>query len=143
MLISSQGYGQLAQSVEQRPEKPRVRSSILRLPTIPLFLNFQAQKNPEIRNSLHPEYAARRVHDAKSSSSEVLAEARSVAVQLSPDELIRSSGRFSAIIFRRALWGFRSAGFSVSLRQCFLVLLLRGLWFLVFFQIYFFPDILE
>ncbi len=26
--------GQLAQSVEQRPEKPRVRSSILRLPTI-------------------------------------------------------------------------------------------------------------
>lgn len=27
-------HGQLAQSVEQRPEKPRVRSSILRLPTI-------------------------------------------------------------------------------------------------------------
>jgi hypothetical protein len=30
----SYGHGQLAQSVEQRPEKPRVRSSILRLPTI-------------------------------------------------------------------------------------------------------------
>ncbi len=29
--------GQLAQSVEQRPEKPRVRSSILRLPTM-IFL---------------------------------------------------------------------------------------------------------
>ena len=27
-------HGQLAQSVEQRPEKPRVRSSILRLPTM-------------------------------------------------------------------------------------------------------------
>ena len=44
MLISSQGYGQLAQSVEQRPEKPRVRSSILRLPTIPSSLIFKLRK---------------------------------------------------------------------------------------------------
>jgi hypothetical protein len=42
MLISLQGNGQLAQPVEQRPEKPRVRSSILRLPTIFFFPNLPA-----------------------------------------------------------------------------------------------------
>ena len=45
-------HGQLAQSVEQRPEKPRVRSSILRLPTMIFFHNdFIGLVRPESRDN--------------------------------------------------------------------------------------------
>ena len=42
--------GQLAQSVEHRPEKPGVRSSNLRLPTIS-FLNLPTRFQRQINNS--------------------------------------------------------------------------------------------
>ncbi len=46
--------GQLAQSVEQRPEKPRVRSSILRLPTMIFPLDFIGLVRSESRDNSDP-----------------------------------------------------------------------------------------
>ena len=61
--------GQLAQSVEQRPEKPRVRSSILRLPTMISPLDFIGLVRLESRDNINPAwiplFALDRIFDAE------------------------------------------------------------------------------
>ncbi len=62
-------HGQLAQSVEQRPEKPRVRSSILRLPTMFFPINFMCPVRSESRYnsdfSSAPFFSLDRISDAE------------------------------------------------------------------------------